>query len=110
VRLKGTRIDWDAVEDEFTIHHFGFVRDAARLRQKWRLLGDLYSNRRRRLRLPGFLFNWIPHDWRDPQFLGDLATYGGPYVKAVRDNPDEFVRDGFSLYHYLRQKDGMPGP
>ena len=54
--------------------------------------------------LPSFLFDLFPHDWADPAYLPDLRTYEGPFVKAVRDNPDEFVRDGFKLYEYLKAR------
>ena len=100
---------------EFTCHHFGFVRNPARLRQKWRnVLGNLYNARAHRatkwFNLPSFLFNWFPHDWKDPQFLADLALYEGPFVRAVRENPDEFVRDRFSLVRHLQKQPTAPLP
>ena len=91
VRPVGGSPDWDT-DDVATVHHFGFVRNPARLRQKWRWHGSLYSGRAA-LKLPRFLFNWRPHDWRDPQFFQDLAVYPGPFIQAVRDDPEEFTRD-----------------
>jgi hypothetical protein len=38
----------------------------------------------------------------DPQFIEDLSLYEGPYISAVQHNPNEFVRDDFRLYHYLK--------
>jgi glycosyltransferase involved in cell wall biosynthesis len=93
----------------FSCHHFGFVRNPARLRQKWRnVLGNLYRARdnkpRRWFSLPSFFFNWFPHDWMDPQFLPDLSLYTGRQVEAVRLNPDEFVRDGLALCRVLEER------
>jgi glycosyltransferase involved in cell wall biosynthesis len=110
VRLPGHERRGEA---RFSCHHFGFVRHAARLRQKWRnILGNLYrkrnNQRQRWFSLPSFLFDWWPHDWKDPHFLPDLAIYDGPYIRAVRDNPDEFVRDGFALYRHLQLAQRSP--
>jgi glycosyltransferase involved in cell wall biosynthesis len=101
VRLKNTDEDTAPAAKEFTCHHFGFVRKAARLRQKWRNTQSIYPGRKRWFSVPGFVFDLLPHDWKDPQFLDDLALYEGPFIKAVRENPNEFVRDGFQLYRYL---------
>ena len=38
----------------------------------------------------------------DTDFLENLTVYEGPYIKAVRDDPDEFTRDDFWLYEHLR--------
>jgi glycosyltransferase involved in cell wall biosynthesis len=104
VRIRDEPLDWECPEGAITVHHFGSVRRPARLRQKWSFLGALYPGRRRWFELPAFLFNWRPHDWMDPQFLNDLALYEGLYVQAVRDNPDEFVRDDFLMYDFLKKK------
>jgi glycosyltransferase involved in cell wall biosynthesis len=106
VRLKNTVLDWSVVAQEFSCHHFGFVRNPARLRQKWRNIQS-WGNW---LKLPAFLFDLRPHNWMDTQYLRDLARYEGPYIRAVRENPDEFVRDEFALYQYLLSKDRLePG-
>jgi glycosyltransferase involved in cell wall biosynthesis len=97
-------------EPEFSCHHFGFVRNPARLRQKWRnIFGNMYAaeynaKKKKWFSLPSFLFNLFPHDWKDPQFVNDLALYEGPFVRAVRENPDEFVRDRFTLVQYLQRR------
>jgi hypothetical protein len=105
VRVRGTACKEQTGGPEFACHHFGFVRSAARLREKWRnLQGNLHNSRRKWLRIPSFVFNWFPHKWADPQFLPDLEVYEGPYLRAVRENPEEFVRDGMSLYHQLKQQ------
>jgi hypothetical protein len=101
VRLQGQPFDWNDQELRFTVHHFGSVRRAERLREKWHVQGRLYG-KTRKTKLPGFMFDWFPHDWKDPEIISNLTTYEGPYVKAVGDHPDEFVRDGFVLYDYLR--------
>jgi len=92
-------------------HHFGFVRDAARLREKWRtqrLRGQLTAGKSGRpaffRRMPSFLFDLMPHKWLDPAFVDELAIYEGEHIQMVRDNPDEFVRDKFAVYDYLVKK------
>jgi hypothetical protein len=104
VRLKDQPFDWNCSPMRFTVHHFGAVRNAARLRQKWHIQGAMYKHIRRWFNLPMFLFKLRPHSWKDPQFLPGLRVYEGPHVKAVRDNPDEFVRDGLEMYDYLRKQ------
>jgi hypothetical protein len=101
VQPKGQVVDWNCSPLRHTVHHFGMVRRAARLRQKWHVQAGVYRKKRSWFRLPSFLFNLRPHNWRDPQFLDDLRVYAGPYIKAVRDNQDEFVRDRFQMYNYL---------
>jgi hypothetical protein len=114
VRLKGVPFDWGSTPIQITCHHFGMVRHAARLREKWRVQDRMYKGIKWYLPLPGFVFNFLPHKWKDPQFLDDLAIYEGPFIKAVRDNPDEFVRDNFDLLKVLGQQqaceslDGRP--
>lgn len=93
----------------FECHHFGFVRNPARLRQKWRTQAKMFNeNRPTWDKTPGVLFNLFPHRWDDEDFLADLELYEGPFIKAVRDNPNEFVRDGWSLIELLRKRDRAP--
>ena len=103
VRLKDVPFDWGQAPPQFTIHHFGSVRHAARLREKWHIQGKMYG-KGGRLKLPGFVFDLLPHDWTDQQFLEALAIYEGSPVKAVRDNPEEFVRDNFALLKLLEER------
>jgi hypothetical protein len=93
------------VDTHFETHHLGQVRDPARLRHKWRIEHKLKLPSPKWDRTPGFLFDLAPHDWFDPDFLDDLRTYEGPWVKEVREHPDEFVRDEMKLYHYLRGRE-----
>jgi glycosyltransferase involved in cell wall biosynthesis len=110
VRLVGHESAWGG-PPALTVHHFGYVRKGARLREKWRnMRGRLYFARAPRFLLPSFLFNLFPHRWTDPDYLPYLRLYEGPHVKAVRDNPDEFVRDRFRLYDYLKKHPSAPGP
>lgn len=89
-------------EVTFECHHFGEVRRASRLRQKWRTeFHQLVKNRWDWV--PGFLFDLLPHKWADETFLKDLRIYDGPYIAAVRNNPEEFVRDRFALCELLSQ-------
>ncbi len=106
VRRQGTELNWDdyASAKFFTCHHFGTVRTPARLRQKWHIQGAMYHNVRRLFNLPAFLFRLFPHDWNDPQFYNDLRTYEGPFIKAVLDNPGEFIRDDMKLYDDLKRQ------
>ena len=103
VRIRGQQYDWPEQRPyEFTCHHFGFVRHAARLREKWRTQNQMYSGKRR-LPLPAFVFNLLPHRWEDPMYMPDLRTYEGPYVKAVLDDPAEFTRDRMATYRALKR-------
>jgi Glycosyl transferase family 2 len=108
VRLRDRELDWGASPARFTCHHFGEVRHPARLRNKWHVQGAMYKGIRRLFRYPALLFNLFPHDWKDPQFLDNLEIYEGPYIKAVRDNPEEFVRDNLQLYEYLKRQPVLP--
>jgi glycosyltransferase involved in cell wall biosynthesis len=112
VRIKGGDGSQDAVASEaFEVHHFGSVRHPARLRQKWRTQARQHDEKNPRWdKLPSFVFNLFPHRWDDQDFLKDLAIYEGPYIQAVRDNPEEFTRDEFWLYERLRQSPEPPGP
>jgi glycosyltransferase involved in cell wall biosynthesis len=93
----------------FECHHMGFVRSPARLRQKWRIMHKLKQTVPTRDRMPGFVYDLVPHDWLDPDFLEDLRIYEGPFAKAVRDDPDEFVRDDLKLFEYLKSRQEQAG-
>lgn len=90
----------------FECHHFGMVRNPARLREKWRKQGRQRGVRtwRSRVALPRLFYSLWPHDWFDEQFLSDLAIYDKPPLRAVRQNPEEFVRDDFRLFDYLKSR------
>ena len=97
--------EWFEVpEDAVRVHHFGAVRHAARLRQKWRNDGQMKRSKPTFDWLPSFIFDLLPHNWFDPDFLDDLITYEGPFVQPVRENPRRFTRDNMKLYRYLKQK------
>lgn len=86
-------------DEGFACHHFGAVRNPARLRQKWRIQDK--RNRHKQTgkakwdRTPGIVFDVMPHKWDDPDFMQYMTLYEGPICRAVRENPDEFVRDDF---------------
>jgi glycosyltransferase involved in cell wall biosynthesis len=87
------------------VHHFGEVRHAARLRQKWRTQARQHNAQNPRWDfVPGFVFDLFPHRWADPEILPHLHLYEGPYIQAVRDNPKEFVRDNFALVKALERR------
>jgi glycosyltransferase involved in cell wall biosynthesis len=89
-----------------SVHHFGQVRNPARLRQKWRTQSRQHNEAKPRWDwVPGFVFNWLPHDWNDPDFFERLQVYDGPYIQAVRDNPQEFTRDDMQLIDLLAKRD-----
>jgi glycosyltransferase involved in cell wall biosynthesis len=104
VRYRGRESDRSTVAEEtFDVHHFGSVRRPARLRQKWRTQAKQHDTRNPRWdKLPGFVFDLFPHKWDDPDCLNDLAIYEGPHIRAVRDDPAEFIRDDMWLYERLR--------
>jgi glycosyltransferase involved in cell wall biosynthesis len=90
-------------DDTFDVHHFGCVRNPARLRQKWRIQAKQHDEKRPRWdKLPGFLFDMMPYKWDDADFVNDLDIYPGPHIAAVRRHPEEFVRDDFLMYEYLK--------
>ena len=105
VRVRGTKMRWDTSSKEFTVHHYGMVRHPGILRQKWWIQGRATSGRSSRIQPPRWLFNLLPHDWKDPQFLDDLAIYEGPDIRAVKDDPKEFTRDRMRLAEFLRTRD-----
>lgn len=97
VRVRDQELVWPERPYEFYCHHFGYVRHASRLRQKWRSQNTIYESRRFKLPIPGVVFDLFPHRWDDADILPHLRLYDGPYIKAVRDNPSEFVRDDLRL-------------
>jgi hypothetical protein len=103
VRLKDSQIKIGNPSEYFECHHFGFVRNPARLRHKWRAL-QYNSNPVLRTtygKKIGFLFDLFPYDWFSEEYINDLALYDGPLIKAVREEPEEFIRDKFALYDFL---------
>jgi glycosyltransferase involved in cell wall biosynthesis len=86
------------------VHHFGFVREAARLREKWRIQRNRNMENKWGLKIPSFIFSLFPHKWEDPDFLSDLEIYNGPFCKAVESNPNEFIRDKMKIYDILSQR------
>jgi glycosyltransferase involved in cell wall biosynthesis len=91
----------------FDVHHFGEVRNAARLRQKWRTQAKQHRAENPKWDwVPGFIFNLFPHNWLDQDFLEDLDVYEGPLIQAVRDNPAEFDRDRKVLLNFLLNREG----
>jgi glycosyltransferase involved in cell wall biosynthesis len=91
-------------EDAIVCHHFGAVRDRARLRQKWRNDGMMRRRVARFDWLPGFVYDLLPHSWLDSDFVNDLTVYDGPFVREVRNNPAEFTRDDMRVYEFLTKK------
>lgn len=100
VRVKGTQMEIGNPSEYFECHHFGFVRKPARLRHKWRIQRRSTLNTKMS-QVIGLLCNLMPHDWFDKDFINDLALYDGPLIKAVREDPEEFIRDKFALYDFL---------
>jgi glycosyltransferase involved in cell wall biosynthesis len=91
--------------ESFECHHFGNVCKAARLRERWRKQYRMYHHKRPHWdRIPGFIWNLLPYQWNDEDMLQDLAIYEGPQVKAVRDDPSEFVRDRFQVVKLLERR------
>jgi hypothetical protein len=36
--------------------------------------------------------------------MADLAIWDGPHIQPVRDDPDEFIRDGLKTYRLLEKR------
>jgi glycosyltransferase involved in cell wall biosynthesis len=89
----------------FDCHHFGMVRNPARLREKLRIVHRAKSGIRKWIPIPAFVFNLLPYNWFDEDFLDDLAIYDGKLISAVENNPAEFTRDRMKLYRYLKRRD-----
>lgn len=104
VRVRGQDLVWPVRPYDFCCHHFGYVRHASRLREKWRSQNAIYRTGRLTLPIPSFVFDLLPHRWNDPGFLGDLEPYEGPYIRPVLENPHEFVRDGMQTYETVRRQ------
>jgi glycosyltransferase involved in cell wall biosynthesis len=106
VHMIGRESDESIVASEtFEVHHFGNVRHPARLRQKWRTQARQHDAKNPRWdKMPGFVFDVFPHRWDDPDLIDTLDVYQGPHIKAVVDDPSEFVRDDFFLYEHLKTK------
>jgi hypothetical protein len=104
VKLQGQPFTGETSSRAFTVHHFGMVRDCAALRRKWWIQARATAGKSTWFRPPAWVFRLFPHNWKDPQFLDDLAVYEGPYIKAVVDDPAEFTRDNMELLKYLQAK------
>jgi glycosyltransferase involved in cell wall biosynthesis len=108
VRLRGVPFK-APTGSPFECHHFGEVRHPARLRQKWRTQAIRHRPHKARWDwIPSFVYDLLPHRWDDPDLLADMDIYDGPLIRAVRDDPKEFVRDGFAMYRLLARRAGRP--
>ncbi len=103
VRQVGTDASTETAQIDIECHHFGYVRNPARLRQKWRTQVRQYTEGKWD-KVPGIVFDLAPFNWLDPQFLPDLGIYDGPFVEAVRLDPAEFMRDDGRLLKLLTEK------
>lgn len=104
LKRRGQEFTWQSSEKMFTVHHFGGVRHAGKLRQLWWSQGRFRTGRSTLFQPPAFVFNLFPHKWADPAFMQYLAIYDGPLIKAVRDNPTRFARDDYELLHLLEAR------
>ncbi len=103
--VRDVRSKWPPPPDHgvIEVHHFGEVRHPARLRQKWNIQAKRHGKGISWLRLPSWLFSMFPHRWLDPDSLSCLSVYEGEIMEIVRNNPDEFVRDGWRTLKYLNE-------
>jgi len=104
LKEKGKPFTWATSTREFTVHHFGSVRHPGRLREAWWSAGRFRAGRSITFRPPPFIFNLFPHKWKDPDFMPGLRIYDGPYISAVREHPEAFVRDGMEMYNWLKTR------
>ena len=100
----GQEFTWNTSTQMFSVHHFGGVRHAGTLRQLWWSQGRFRGGRSTWFQPPQFVFDMFPHKWADDDFLPYLKIYDGPFIKAVQDSPERFVRDGYELVRLLEQK------
>ena len=104
VKLRDREFTWDTSPVTFDVHHFGAVRHAGTLREAWWSAGRFRAGRSIQFQPPRFVFDLFPHKWNDPDFLPYMTVYDGPFIKAVRDDPRRFVRDGFELLDLLGRR------
>jgi hypothetical protein len=104
VRSRHTGYQHSPTDPTFEGHHFGEVRKAARLREKWRAQARRHKKISKRDWIPSFVYDLLPHRWCDPTILPRLRVYEGPLISAVRDDPQEFVRDGFQTYRWAQKQ------
>ena len=83
------------------IHHFGEVRNSARLRQKWNMQSLRHGRGATWFRIPSFVFSLFPHNWLDPDLLPHLSLYDGRIIDSVERDPNEFIRDRWKTFKYL---------
>jgi glycosyltransferase involved in cell wall biosynthesis len=109
VRRRGVEFSLTADDVVCELHHFGHVRWPARLREQWRnMRGRLYNAPEPWFRMPSWLFDVLPHNWADPDFLPYLRLYEGQLCRAVTVDPDEFTRDGMKLFKLLSERKAAP--
>jgi len=106
VRFREKKMPERFGSTHFIVHHFGFVRDPARLREKWRKQSRTYRTKPKYicLQIPSWVYRLFPHSWNDPDILPHLGIYNGPCIKPVMENPGEFVRDKFRILKILAKK------
>jgi len=93
-------------DTQFMCHHFGMVRDPARLREKWRIQSSTYGTQKFRwLKIPQWVYRWFPFKWLDKDILEDLDVYEGPFVAPVRNHPQRFTKDNMQVYNYIKSVD-----
>lgn len=100
----GQAFTWETSSVSFSVHHFGAVRHPGKLRQAWWSQGRFRTGRSIKFKPPQFIFDLFPHDWSDPDLLQGMALYEGPVIKAVRDNPERFARDGYYVRDLLQRQ------
>jgi hypothetical protein len=102
IRIAGSDFSWDDGPSLCSVHHMGMIRDPAVLREKWWTQGRAMAGKGGGFKPPRFLFKLFPHDWKDPEFIDYLRVYEGPFINAVIADPEEFVRDKWSLYKHIK--------
>ena len=112
VRMTGKNNLFNRVDDRyFEVHHFGAVRYASKLREKWRTQAirnqkhtGMYKERSEIIDLPAFFYKVLRHNWLDKAFMDFLKIYDGPVMDVVRSSPEEFIRDNMKTYNYIKKK------
>jgi hypothetical protein len=102
LKEKGKPFTWDTSPKMFNVHHFGAVRHPGRLREAWWSSGRFRSGKSIRFKPPRMVFDLFPHKWKDPDFMPGLRIYEGPFINAIREHPEAFVRDGMEMYEWLK--------
>jgi hypothetical protein len=108
VGILGQAADFGKSSAALTIHHFGAVKHAGKLRLIWSFQGAAkkkFSFFKKMVHKFPWLYDLFPHRWDDPWVVPDLELYKGDFANAVLQDKAEFTRDNMLLFDILSKKE-----